>query len=556
MTSLPRARAPSAGRPRLQAAPAPPPPTAAELCLLLRLVVGGCRTKAALAALPGQDEAGVAEGLGQLRWLGLLEEGEPLRAGPRGLEVGLSPEADRIRLLATAAWRTESFLAVMGGQTELPGISALEEALSRPPCGMGRAAARAQAASMRGWVPEILAHRPTRADPVGEQLGLPLRPAGPRPPAGLSRPLEAAAGEATSPDLHARLLLALLDHGELTSPQVHALMEQLGGHGASVGAVIQLAIRRGDAHRFGAALVVSEGAIKRREVAGDPVLVALTDPDWRRHLAQLAAGEEAGPDRAQRQRNRAWDRRILGEIGSPEQLRVALERVLPGRLLSALPPAGEAGPAWAPPAGPYLAPAQGRLVTFPSSLVGLRAPLAQQNRLLARLRAEPAASRLPTVWDPHQRAHGGLVAPGEALPRVIPDRWSLRLRALATAPAIALSAAILLLARAAPARISLSRSGDELLLHAHRRRPLPLLAALGDFVAWQGDRLSHPPAGGLRAAELGLVLESIGVAVATNTGLALTEDLAVRLARDPDADTVRAGLDPLMASLSAWLAEA
>ena len=493
------------------------------------------------------------------QWLGLLEEGTELQLSPRGLDVAFSKPRQRLRAYAEAVWRTPFVVELMGGRIDTPTTEEISDFILLHDPEMAPTTARRRASAVRSLIDPAIPLRPSARTPVGQQLGLPLKGHPARSAAGLGPALVAAADLPESPDVYARLLMVLLDHGELATQHVRAVLDRVGGSELPLGTYTQMALRRGDAIRTEQGLAATAGAARRREVAGDPVLVALTDPDYRAWLECLLHTSEDPADQAETRRRAArfarWDLRIFGERLRADTVARALDEALPGRSLRSLPPAGDAGPAACDAERPFveLVDEEGLGVAFPSSLVELGGGVATLNPLLQTLRTRPGGVRLPTVLDTRVRIHGGLLHPGETPPRAIPDNLSLRLRALQSCPAIALVGALGLLSRRPDEGLRIELRGERVSLRWRGRRVGDLLPTLVEYAAHARWCLLHPPASGLRDHELSQTAISLGVLQETRGGLVLAERLFQKLQEDPEARLGYEALTELEDRLHAWL---
>ncbi|MDP2313316.1 MAG: hypothetical protein Q8P41_10455 [Pseudomonadota bacterium] len=355
-------------------------------------------------------------------------------------------------------------------------------------------------------------------------------------------PLDLRAGADDSPDVYTHLLRALLEHGELDPHQVRGLLDDAGGSSCGIGGYLAMATRRGDAVRMGDVLVVTSGAAARRELAESPVSVALSDPDFRRHLGEVVAGRPGDT-----RRFRPWMNRLF-RAGTVEE---NLERLLFGRRLASFPVAGNPGEPNATFADPFLASVdrRGLVVAFPASLGVLAGGLAPINQVLRGAR-QGTVARAPTALDRRVCAHGGLLHPGEAPLRVIPDMVSLRARALKNVPAFAILAALGLLDRRGVLKLRVY--GAEVLVQATGQRPRRLDAVIDALGHTRGWVVARSPTGAPwpRFAE---IAEGLGLLVSVGAFLTLDETLFRKLGTDPEHRDLLEGLEPLAEQLAARL---
>ncbi len=529
------------------------------LMRLIGLIAAGQRRAAPLAELLEVELRTVHYYTQAGEWLGLVETEGELRLSPRGLALAFAEPEEQRRLYADALMAQPMARALVEGRPAPPSPDELVPMILAQEPGMSPATARRRASALRGLV-EPLFDRPAPLPPVGTQLALPL---GTAPARRASPPLQPGQHSGESPDLYRRVLLALLDNGELSTAQLRAVLDEAGARDAPLPPCLEMCARRGDAMRLDDRLILSRGAVLRREAAEDAILVAFTDPLYREYLGLLQgqgiapgpAGELAARNRLSRLAARFadWDRRIFGRRLQPGEVESATASLLPGRRLRSLPIAGEPGMPVQTDGRPYIEAfftEEGEpgdpTIAFPASLVAIGGGVAALNPRLNTERAAPAAARLPGPLDPRSRVHGGLFAPGEALPRAIPDNLSLRLRAISTVPAVCLSTALLLAGRrggSAPKLLTNSPQDPPLVRHAEVGTGL--LDTLEAFARAQGQLVLRPPAGGLRDAALSGLLMDIGIATHSGSLLLLDETLFARLQEDPECRLVYEALLPI-----------
>lgn len=531
------------------------------LLRLVRLVAGGIRRQRALAEALGVEVRTVHYYTQAGEWLGLLATDREVHLTRLGLDLVFSSPRRRPRVYAEAVWRNPFTRRLLQGRSTLPDTEAVAAFILQEEPEMSPVTARRRASAVRGLVEPAVGLAPANRGSAALQLSLPF-PASFAEGGGepeVRSPADLRAGIEDNPDLYARLLRLLLDHGELSLGHVRALLDRSGAADAPLGSYCEMAVRRGDARRLGDRLVATPGAVRRRDLAGDAVLIALSDPDYRAWLDVLAGGKPpaADPRAAARLSVRfaAWDGRLFGERPQGVALERALARLLPGRLLSGLPVAGAAG-AEAPEtdlAFVDVLDTPGLLLAFPSSLGALAGRVQAANELLAVAQTAPVGVRLPGPVDPRARVHGGLLHPGEAPPRGIPDNVSLRLRAMTHAPAFSLLAALLLLDRrpGAPVRVAIHEGIPA--VSWRRARLGPLLDLFDRFCAAQGWVCARPPRGGLEDGALVEVAVALGIAARVDARVVLDEAAFLRLQEDPEGRLAFDGLVPLVDRLHAWL---
>lgn len=491
------------------------------LTLLLQRIYAGVRRARPLAEALDVEVRVVEAALETGEWLGVLTWDGDILLTPRGVRIAATRR--RRALWAEVVLEHPFFKAAWPVDPERLLRATRAEEPSAP-----RARRQAQAL----W----RISRPARVTPPAPPRQIALEfPAQPLPP----RPmLDLRAGLDDNPDVYTMLLRALLDHGEIAPAQLRALLDRAGGERCGIGGYLAMAVRRGDARRLGDVLIVTPGAIQRRDLAESPVTVALSDPDLRvQLLAHLADQQPIAP------RFRPWLQRLFGgaTVGA------GLTRVLFERPLASVPVAGDAGPEIDPEPVSFLFGHERRhlAIALPSSLRQLTGGLSGLNRTL-RAQATNAAA-VPTPVDRKLVVHGGLIRPGEAPPRAIADGVSLRYRAVQNAPAMALLAALGLLERRG--RVRVRALGADLAVEA-AGRPVSF-ALLVQTLAHQ--RGWFHLGGGLDWAELAELADTLGVLTRVDARITLDEAFFHRLQADPEHRAIYEALQPLAESLVARL---
>ena len=334
----------------------------------------------------------------------------------------------------------------------------------------------------------------------------------------------------------------------------------MGANDVPLGPYAELAIRRGDASRVDDRLVATAGAISRRDVAADPVLVALTDPDYRRWL-RLARQTPATLTPVQRRvhslyerRFRRWDHRVFGNRPSPDAVEEALARVVPGRIVDALPRAESSGRPLARTEGPFLdhLHVQGLPIAFPANLTAVAGGVTAANALARRNREAPAAVRLPDIMETHRVFHAGVVSPGATPPRLVPDTFSLRLQLVSCSPAFSLLAALLVLDRRPDAGVQVRLENQQPVVRWRGRTLAPILQVFAAFARHRNWLLARPPHSGLGHRGLTSTARAVGIASRAGERVVLDEELFALLQEDPEARIVYEALLPLEDALHAW----
>lgn len=548
------------------------------LVRMIGLIAAGLRRPPALAEVLDVELRTVHYYTQAGEWLGLLSTDGELHLSPAGLELAFADPGRRLLLYADAVWRNEFARGLLAGQRQLPDAQAITDYILEQEPDLADSTARRRASAVRSLLEPAFHRRPSKRKPRGQQLALPFPTL--RPAADVTEPdVDLRAGLERSPDVYGRLYRVLLDQGELTTSQLRAVLDRIGGTDCPLGGYAEMAVRRGDARRLGERLVVTPGAIRRREFAQDGVLVALTDPDYRRWLRGLldrARGLVVDPDEshggvgarldakailASREHERlgrrfaTWDLRIFGERLTPDTVRAAAEGVLPGRDPLSLPSAGDPGAELPFTDTPFLESLQspGLPVAFPSTLSDIAGGIATLNGQLQKHRAAPAAVRPPAITDRRARYHSGVLHPAEASPRSIPDNHSLRLRLLTHCPVLSLMGALLIMDRRADLPLQVVDLGAGPLLRWDNDLEGDLIEMLDAFCASQGWLCARPLRGGLDSASLEAIARAAGVSTRAGRRVVMEEALFVRLQEDIEARLTYDALQPLMRRLQAWL---
>jgi len=533
---------------------------------LVRLVASGIRRQRALAEVLGVELRTVHYYTQAGEWLGLLDTDREVHLTTQGVAYAFAEARLRPKLYASAVWNVPLVQALMSGRGDLPSAEVITSFILENEPSMSPRTARRRATALRGLLAPALRHRPRPTSPKGQQMSFLFASQGPGEPNILTQQSKASAvnlkaGNEHNPDVYARLLTALLDHGEITNGQIRALLDTMGARDCPLGGYVELATRRHDVSRHSDRLVVTASAASRREFAADGVLIALTDPLYRDYLAALLLADQSPQARRDRtqlsKRFSAWDQRIFGQSLTEDTVEQAILKPLVGRRLDSLPTANAAG---LPPiitAATFLdsIDSRGLMVAFPSSLRALHNGVAGVNSSLTRHRTAPAGVRLPSPVDTRVAVHGGLLFPGETPPRSIPDNLTLRLRMLTHCPAFSMLSALLLLDRKENVKLRLLEDEDGPSLHWGKIRVGTLLEAFDRFAASQAWLVVRPLSGGL----LGTQLVDTGVAtcICSRVGkrVVLNEQLFLRLQEDAEARVTYDALTPLEDRLHAWLDE-
>jgi len=484
-------------------------------------------------------------------WLGFVETEPLLQLTPLGLEYVVAGR-QRAGVYARAVWSVAmaaDLLVASDGQ--LPEVDAVKIALTRADPSLSESALARRVAAVRGLLSPVVGRpRPRAKSQEERQLGLPLGHAA----STVSTPRLDAVGDGEyDPDLYRYVLVCLLDFGELSLGHLRQLLDRAGAPSAPIGGCVDMAVSRGDAARFGERLVITADAVGRRALVATTPSVMLSDPLYRAYLDDVVRAESDRKAAVRRDaaaaRFRRWDRRLFGHPIRPESIARDLETVLMDRPLSAYPIANGGRGAPVAVEEPFLDvwERRGLFIGLPPTLAQLQGGLASVNRLLERARR--GTPGLPDLSDRPSLVHGGLLHPGEPLPRSVPDVRSLRLRVLMHAPYPALVAALLFLHRLAPGKIEVREDPSGWRVRLGRGDRGALLSVLDEVAAHRGWWACRRPEGGLSAPVLVAVLEALGVVTVVGRRLVLAERLFVQLDSEPEEMEVAERLRPLAEAL-------
>lgn len=391
-------------------------------------------------------------------WLGFLTPDERAMLTDTGLRY-VYDRHRRPSIYRQAVWSQPFVTNLMTGRRgDLPSLADVERAIAVASPELAPATIRRKASSVRALVaPGLKAGRPTGVDQP-RQLELPLAsrsnpPSAPR--------LSGATSRENNPDVYRYLLQCLLDVGELTLGQIRALLDRAEAGETPIGGFVDLALARGDAHRIDERLVVSAGAVRRRDMASTTASVILSDARYRTYLADAELAH-AGDRQADIRRAKAadgfsaWDRRLFGHPLQPAEVHNDLDRILMDRSLGEFP---LARPTDDPPevvSEPflYIWRQSGLILALPSYLAQLQRGVAGANAALHSARHAPGVTE-PSLATRPVVVHGGILHPGERLPRSVPDARTLRHRVVFHSPYPAMVVALLLAHRSHPRGVEL-----------------------------------------------------------------------------------------------------
>jgi len=476
-------------------------------------------------------------------WLGLIETNES--KDPHLTRLGLEyvyAGKNRPKVYAEAVWSTPFVMDLMSGQDALPNADQIADFIETSVPEMAPTTARRRASAVRSLIQPALKHR-RKSLKTSRQMAFQFAPTY-NPGGSVTPVVDLRAGTDESPDVYRVVLRALLDHGELGTGHLRAILDASGAKDCGIGSYIEMAVRRGDARRVDDRLVVTWGATWRRDVADTVVGVALSDPRYRAYLDCLrkaAAGDpkEAIRYSALRDRYAGWDRRVFGESIRPAQLSKDLDRILLGRPIDAFPLAEDPGSA--PPLleGAFLdlVHSDSLILTFPPSLQLLLQGVNLINSRLELSNRTKNGVRLPEATDRRVVVHGGLFPPGIPLPKRVVDTVTLRLLAVNNIPLIAMATACLILDRRSNLPMSIQRTSAGPTIF-YNNKPIGELAAVMESAAEErGWLVSHQTRAEPNVL-LGDLLVSLGIGDRLAQRLILDENFFIRLKHEPEDQEV------------------
>lgn len=526
------------------------------LTRLLEMVARGIRSTRGLQEALSVDPRTVQYYVRAAEWLGMVEAAGDCVLTPLGLEyVYAGRRRSQVYAAAVRANPLAAELLAASGSDRLPTLDEVQRALAAGEPDLAPATLRRRASAVRGLIAPAVGrrgrHRPR--DEEHRQLDLPLTmvPSKTRLPE-----LRGMGPREHDPDVYRYVYAALLDHGELSLGQLRALLDRAGADAVPIGGYVDLALARGDARRVGERLVTTAEGARRRELADSTGSIILSDAGYRRYLddARAAAADRAAEIRRDQAaaRYRAWDRRLFGHPLRPDTWSRDLERVLLDRPLETFPVAIPGAAGLQAVEEPFLDAADrpGVALCLPPYLAQLQGGVAAVNRMLKSARqgrdvGVPDLGHRPTLY------HGGIIHPGEPLPRSVPDTRSLRLRVLMHAPYPALAVALLLLHRQRH-DLAVVRDAGGIAVRVGRVRLGDLLKMCDAFAAALGHVVCRRSEG-FGSDALVHVLEALGLGVVVGGRVVLDERFFVQLRVEAEELEVYERLLPLAQAWEAWL---
>lgn len=521
------------------------------LARLVELVASGIRSPRALTEALGLEARTVRYYIQAAIWLGLAEEGAELALTSDGVEY-VYAGSGRSRVYARVV-RAHPFVTELLGRSggRFPDVDEVAVLVGREEPELAPSTVRRRASAVRSLIAPAIGRRARRTD-EDRQLGLPFV-ASPRL---VEAPVAVGDGKAEhDPDVYRFVLGALLDYGELRLPQVRALLDHAGAPEAPLGGYIDLAVRRGDAIRSETHLIVTPGAISRRDLADSTASILLSDAGYRRWVLARIEDPRA-PTPPEIRRYTTWDRRLFGGDVPPERLDDELDRVLMDRSLASFPLAVPGEDPLSLRDGCFVDrwEEEGLVLALPPSLVQLSGGVALVNRLLRKARTGNAVG-VPDLAHRAVSVHGGILSPGESLPRSVPDTRSLRLRLLASAPYVAMLMALLLLHRRQSLPVSLTMWHGGWVVRRKRQSLGTFLRVLDAFALSRGWLPCRRRTGGMEGARLLDVLETVGMLTHTGDHVVLAEGLFGQLRREAEEMEIANRLEPLVEAMATWIAQ-
>lgn len=521
---------------------------------LVEQVARGVRSSRALQEALGLDAKAVHANLQAAIWLGFLQDDAQTRLTPAGLALAYA--RGRTDTWARAVWGQPFVNELLAGAEHLPSDRAIRESITLSEPGLSPTSVAQRATALRALVEPALRRGRPRPAHTQAQLALPFSD---RPTDRLGPRVERSGGKDYNPDIYRFVLACLIQYGELGLGEIRGLLDEAGVPSAPIGGYIDLAVARGDARRVDERLVVTAAAVRRRGLAESTTSVILSDPGWREWLAATGDTSRNGEiirDRLGR-RYRSWDQRLLGHPANAETIAKDLQGILLDRPLDAFPLARPENEVVSISDAPFLDRFEtpGVIAALPPALTDLLSGIDLINRQLRAARAMSADVGRPTAVARPRAVHGGLVHPGEPLPRAIPDQRSLRLRAILCAPYVTVATAALLLHREAPERFAIRRIHGAWRATTGREDQGDPLLLLDAVLERAGHLPSRPAHGGLTLDAFVRLLTALGIGAEIGDVLVLDEPLFLALRHEPEEQEIADRLTPVVATVAAHASE-
>jgi hypothetical protein len=524
------------------------------LTRLLETVARGIRSSRGIQESLGVDVRTVQYYSQAADWLGFMDSAQSYRLTSIGLEYVYAGR-ERASVYARAVWGNAFVADLMKQHNGVPTAEDIAKFIREVDADLSVSTARRRASSVRSLIGPALEFEP-RSDEGVHQLALPL-------PASVGKglpDLDLKDRHEFNPDVYRLVWSTLLDCGELQLQQLRALLDARGAADLAIGGSLELAVERGDAIRRADRLIATPASITRRDLLETTASIMLSDPGYRSYLCEAvdALSDRSAAVRCEQVagRYRYWDRRLFGHPIRPESLAKDLDTVLLDRPLDSFPLAGAEPWELRPVESPFLDSwdEEGMAICLPTYLQQLNGGVAGVNKRLKAARMAGAQVQLPSISTRPSVYHGGLLHPGEPLPRSVPDMRSLRLRAVMHTPYISLVTALLLLHRYRPEVFGLHQLGSTWEIHYRQEVVGELLEVLDAFCLDVGMVVCRHAKGGLSGGQLLDILSSLDISTCLGGLGILSERFFVRLRQDAEEIEVHMLLQPLMGALDEWLA--
>jgi hypothetical protein len=524
------------------------------LTRLLETVARGVRSSRGIQESLGVDVRTVQYYSQAADWLGLMDSAQSYRLTAIGLEYVYAGR-DRAKVYSRAVWGTPFVADLMKEQTGVPSSDDIAHFIRQVDSELSLSTAKRRASSVRSLIGPALEFEPPLDDEL-HQLALPL-------PVAVEEPLpdlDLKDRHEFNPDVYRLVWSTLLDCGELQLQQLRALLDTRGADDLAIGGALELAVERGDAIRREDRLIATPASIARRDLLETTASIMLSDPGYRRYLQEAIAPLSEGGTGIRRElaanRYRYWDRRLFGHPLRPERLTEDLELVLLDRPLASFPLAGSESWEISPVEAPFLDSwdEEGMAICLPSYLQQLHGGVSRINAFLQAARHGGGQVELPSISTRPTVYHGGLLHPGEPLPRSVPDMRSLRLRAVMHSPYIAMVTGLLMLHRYRPELCALVKQGSRWEIHYGQQVVGELLEVLDAFCLDVGMVVCRHRKGSLDGVQLIDLVCGLGVCSCLGQLSILSERFFVLLREEAEEIEVHMLLQPLMGALDEWLA--
>lgn len=525
------------------------------LIRLIEAVARGIRTSRGLQEHLGIELATVHEYVHAGEWLGFLESQGDVWLTPLGLEFAFAGNKQKA-VYARAVWSQSFIQGCMAGNTDLPTTTELARAIDAEYDEWPEEKITAHAKSIRNLIAPGV-HRVTpRTTKTRDQLELPLSFV---PDMESQVDLSKMGAQDFEPEIYRYFLAHLIDYGELSLAHVRGLLDAASAQDIPIGGILSMAIERCDAIQVEQRLIITQGAVARREVTQSTESIILSDPKYRSYLSSILDDKDLTSQQPlsheEQERLTRWHQRIFGGHRKPETLKKHLEQLLIDRSLDSFPLAGSRGFIPTLLERPFLDiwENEALLIACPPSLKRIQGGLETVNRLFRNAQKGMDQAGIPDLTDRPIYFHGSLLHPGEPPPRNVPDTLSLRLRVLMNAPYIAMTSALLLAQRLDPKGASLRRVSGRWMVHYGSTEIGPLLPILDRYAQTRNWIASRRSTGGLEAHHLLDILESLHISAQIPNGAVLAERFFARLRTDIEEMEVYRYLRPLAETMMTFL---